>query len=506
MYSVMIAEDEMLVRLGLTVSVDWDRLGMKIVAEASNGTDAYDSFAKYRPDIVLTDIRMPGMNGVNLIQKIREIDRDCAIIIISCLSDFDTLRDVMQYNVSAYLIKATMTQASITEAVEKACRDLGRPLGKAESGEDQARRRALNCALNDYVISRSLNHAQFMQLLKRDDVKDPGPLAVLAAYFLDEHTPERMMLQPIQRMIDHSFGKSTSNLHLIHGSAMIFLISEKNIVDENAYAPILNEVHQYVLDNFQYQLRFIYCMEPVPMERLPAFLDAADGMRTHRYLFDQPMLLVDSCCRAAERDMLEWFEALRDCALCLRCNPSLYKDYLAAVESLKVSIGRSKSVVLQNLYTITVLMAQNNRQLTPAHLSRCHDYLSQATSFRSMMSIMDKQILSIAAPPTNAYTHLLASAIEHMARNLSGDLTLNSMASHVNISPGYFSTLLKQETGMRFSEFLSDLRLKKAQELLKDTTLSINEIAACCGFEDIAYFSRCFKSRLGMSPSHWRKQ
>ncbi len=506
MYSIMIAEDEMLVRLGLTVSVDWERLGMKIVAEASNGTDAYDAFVKYRPDIVLTDIRMPGMNGVTLIQKIRELDRDCAIIIISCISDFETLRDVMQYNVSAYLIKATMTQTNITEAIEKACRDLGKPLGKAESGEEQARRQALHSTLSDYLISRSVSHDQFVQLLKRDDICQPTPAAVLTVYCLDERTPERMMLQPIQRMIGHSFGKNTSNLHLISGSTMIFLIAEKNIVDGSTYAPALNEVYQYVLDNFQYQLRFIYCMEPVPMEQLPAFLDAADEMRTHRYLFDQPMLLVDSQCRVAERDMLEWFEALRDCALCLRCNPSLYKDYLAAAETLKASVGHRKSTVLQNLYTITVLLAQNNRQLTPAHLSRCHDYLSQATSLRSMMSIMDKQILSIAAPPTNAYTHLLASAIEHMARNLAGDLTLNAMASHVNISPGYFSTLLKQETGMRFSEFLSDLRLKKAQELLKDTTLSINEIAGCCGFEDIAYFSRCFKNRLGISPSQWRKQ
>ena len=92
----------------------------------------------------------------------------------------------------------------------------------------------------------------------------------------------------------------------------------------------------------------------------------------------------------------------------------------------------------------------------------------------------------------------------HIGYTHRSDLSLTSVAAHVNLSPGFFSTLLKKETGMRFAELLGDLRLKRAQDLLKNSEFNINEIAQKCGYTDIAYFSRCFKKRFGVSPSSWR--
>lgn len=150
------------------------------------------------------------------------------------------------------------------------------------------------------------------------------------------------------------------------------------------------------------------------------------------------------------------------------------------------------------------MLAQNNRKITPDQLTCCHHYLSKAQSLRSMMSIIDKQILAFAGAPVTPYTHLLSDAVGYMVDNLESDLSLTSVAAHVNLSPGYFSTLLKKETGMRFAELLGDLRLKRAQDLLKNSEFNINEIAQKCGYTDIAYFSRCFKKRFGVSPSSWR--
>ena len=119
-YQVLFAEDELLVRLGLQNSIPWEKYNMKLAAQADNGLTAFELFQQLRPDVILTDIRMEGMDGYELIQRIREIDEDCAIIVISCLDDFETLRKMIQYNIIGYILKASMSMDEIYEMLQKA--------------------------------------------------------------------------------------------------------------------------------------------------------------------------------------------------------------------------------------------------------------------------------------------------------------------------------------------------------------------------------------------------
>lgn len=120
MYQVLFAEDELLVRLGLQNSIPWEKYNMRLAAQADNGIDAFREFQRIRPDVVITDIRMEGMDGVELIQKIREIDESCAIIVISCLDDFETLRKMIPYNIIGYILKASMSMEEIFAMLQEA--------------------------------------------------------------------------------------------------------------------------------------------------------------------------------------------------------------------------------------------------------------------------------------------------------------------------------------------------------------------------------------------------
>lgn len=112
-YKVLFAEDEPLVRLGLQNSVPWEKYNMELTAQADNGIRAFELFLKERPDVVITDIRMEGMDGYELIQKIREIDKKCAIIVISCLDDFEIVRKLIPYKIIGYILKASMSMEEI---------------------------------------------------------------------------------------------------------------------------------------------------------------------------------------------------------------------------------------------------------------------------------------------------------------------------------------------------------------------------------------------------------
>ena len=119
MYQVLFAEDELLVRLGLQNSIDWKAYDMELAAQADNGLQAYELFQKVRPDVVITDIRMEGMDGCELIEKIRQQDKECAIIVISCLDDFEILRRMIPYKIIGYILKASMTMDEVNEILAK---------------------------------------------------------------------------------------------------------------------------------------------------------------------------------------------------------------------------------------------------------------------------------------------------------------------------------------------------------------------------------------------------
>ena len=119
MHQVLFAEDELLVRLGLQNSIDWKVYDMELAAQADNGLQAYELFQKVRPDVVITDIRMEGMDGCELIEKIRQQDKECAIIVISCLDDFEILRRMIPYKIIGYILKASMTMDEVNEILAK---------------------------------------------------------------------------------------------------------------------------------------------------------------------------------------------------------------------------------------------------------------------------------------------------------------------------------------------------------------------------------------------------
>jgi len=136
MYRVLIAEDEVFVRLGLKMSVEWEKMDMRVIADAANGQQAWDIYEKEHPDIILTDIRMPVMDGMELIRRIRERDRETRIVILSCLEEFQLVREAISMGVSDYILKLTMTPEDMEKILQKVRTELESIRGsRKEQGE-----------------------------------------------------------------------------------------------------------------------------------------------------------------------------------------------------------------------------------------------------------------------------------------------------------------------------------------------------------------------------------
>ncbi|MDO5423546.1 MAG: helix-turn-helix domain-containing protein [Eubacteriales bacterium] len=152
MYKVLFAEDELLVRLGLQNSIPWGDFGMELTAQADNGITAYELYQKIRPDVVITDIRMEGMDGYELIRKIREEDPECAIVVISCLDDFETLRKMIPMKIIGYILKASMSMEEIfgvLRETQEYLRSIGRTGEEAPKESRSLEQRLADCFLGE---------------------------------------------------------------------------------------------------------------------------------------------------------------------------------------------------------------------------------------------------------------------------------------------------------------------------------------------------------------------
>ena len=105
MYKVLIVDDEEIIRQGLRILIDWESIGLKLVAEATNGLEALECIEKYKPHILVTDVKMPGMNGIELIKTLHEKKVNIKTVIISGYSDFDFVKEALKYGVSDYVLK-----------------------------------------------------------------------------------------------------------------------------------------------------------------------------------------------------------------------------------------------------------------------------------------------------------------------------------------------------------------------------------------------------------------
>ncbi len=143
----------MLVRLGLQNSIPWEKYNMRLAAQADNGLAAFELFQELRPDVVITDIRMEGMSGVELIRRIRQTDGDCAVIVISCMDDFETLRQLIPYKIIGYILKASMSMEEIFGVLEKS-REYLEGIGR-KGTEEEAEEHSLSRSLAEYLQGRA---------------------------------------------------------------------------------------------------------------------------------------------------------------------------------------------------------------------------------------------------------------------------------------------------------------------------------------------------------------
>ena len=168
MLRVMIVEDEHFVRIGIKNSIPWEKYGMQVICDAENGRQALDQYEKYRPEIIITDLKMPVMGGIELIKEIRATDKRVRFIILTCLDEFSLVQEAIRLGASAYILKLTSEQEEIEEALEKVRAEWNAFSGPLPSANEQyVDRQAVNeQLLRDFLVYEKIPAENFPKLLE----------------------------------------------------------------------------------------------------------------------------------------------------------------------------------------------------------------------------------------------------------------------------------------------------------------------------------------------------
>lgn len=551
MIQVLVVDDEaMTVNYMADSLADWAGTDKQIMT-AFNGPEAYEKARGNRIDILLTDVSMPVMDGLELADKVKRLWPRCKVIFLSGHNDFAYIQVAMRQGGSDYVLK-TEGDHAIVGALDKACLAIDRELKDGD---------ILRKAMTEYTkLLPSLRRA-YLQLYVRGE---PEPAAARAAKFanlgmpLDPHLPVRLVLGEVdgwgeystytdKMLMLYAIGNITEEL--AGDSARIVLLTDDKLrlvwfvqpspapeASERgpAFAVVLQGMMESIQDTCRKLLRLPVSLaigRECEWERtsarfdsllllLRSVYDAQDEMLLIEGAEEEEQALVPDDSLFAEADFrarmrrLETLEAELDRGD-ERAFAQLY-DRLTAVDDSLLGLPKRKYVMMEMFAHLNafVLSYMNRRDLWPDDGDATDiDRRLLVDSYGSWQEmILYFRQLGVGLARRNAarnqdnFDEIVRKVNKYVHDHLHGDLSLNRLAGVVHLNASYLSRMYKQKTGINLLDVITDARIAKAKELLKTTTLKIQDISLRIGVESPPYFTRMFKKAVNCTPQEYRAQ
>jgi two-component system, response regulator YesN len=525
MFNIMIVDDEPAIRKGLTSFIDWESYGCKISAVAIDGVDAVEKLEKAEPDIVITDIKMPEMDGIELSKYIYNKYPHIKTIILTAYDDFDYSQSAIKYGVVDFVLKLTST-SKIIEAIEKA---------KAliiKEKENAARIKALESELSyqmkevqEHLILHLIKHIETDQekILKRMDLLNIKLTHYCAVVLMVDD--DNASSQP------HSSILSLNNLvasmladyrHYIATVSMNQLCVFIDLTSPTGYTDSTPKIFSifsemiYIMDNLEktgVNIGISSNHDRID-EAADAYNEAMLALSDRFYNIAKIHIhsgRIDDSLDNSAIKLQEHFDAIIEHAKSGMFTETAYMlaDMFKTFKSIHVPIETIKSISLQLLVAIDRLTPKD-RHLDISISSSCNDrYLGiwHSKTTADIHEILEKSITSaiVAASNIPLSNNTIVKEIEkYILNHYKDDINLTTIADHVHMNGSYLSRLFKKETGININEKISYTRIEKAKELLGSTDMKIYEIAEQVGIKNPTYFSILFKKCTGSYPNNYK--
>ena len=526
MYQVLLVDDEPLILAGIKFMIDWEKNDCQIAGTAGNGQQALEALRTLHPDIVICDIAMPVLSGIELLQRAAEETPETVFIMLTNHQDFQLARNSLRYRSVDYLLKSDLDEAALEASLAraKAERDSRRRLARANAVEDylESSRQTLleNAFLSVILAQPGASCASAAEVLRNNGALNGYAAAYIPIRFDgvpgygDFSDSERARLFNWQRELCEKLAR---NLF----PAFVLLSPDAPGQSEALFLLCWNLPE----DGWNVKLRTY-----------------AEKLTTASATITQAQPCVLGTRRFASGDELDECRAevfaLRDHYYLTGTATQMFYEQLPAVEWGQLSLagiaGRLDAEVRgKNASTCAVLLDRAiQRVRTVPHqksqaLWLCGEIRGVLAArmgedfVRSWLPIerlatreqvlvwlqaAKNQLAEQLAQSGHSRSLLVEKACRYVQDNVDKHIMLQDVADYVCISPGYLSALFKKEYNQNFVDYINEVKIKRAQALIREGKYRIYEISYMLGFENAYYFTRVFKRYTGMTPTEYQKQ
>lgn len=522
MIKVMLVDDEIAIREGIRNSFPWEESGYTLVGEAPDGEIALPIIRDENPDILITDIRMPFMDGMELCRQVRQRMPWISIVIISGHDDFNYAREAISLGVQEYMLKP-ITAKELRDVLDRISRKIREERKARENAANMHRRLARGSRfVEDRLLSVLFedgfgeNEARQLtgQLRTMGINLAAGCYTVLDISFDNSASAEACM-DVLYSLSDRSGGgvKVCSSRHGAH--ALVMGDSESD-TEERAYAfadSVVKGMENAELGQVLVTIGEMCAnladigVSTGAARHIRHVMRRSDGSESMsvvgvRELEDHPKRMQNLDFRPL-RDRLQYTSAENF--------DEVFDKYLSTLVATDMSTAVTWDYLrVEALMTAAAIVRDAGG--VPEEVLPLRKYEQEQLSGRGeddLRSVRALLLTSLRYRDIHSPLHGNSSIVKaryYMSQHFNDpNLMLQDVAKAVNMSNSRFSTVFAQETGYTFTEYLAMLRISKAQELLKATGLRSSQIAQEIGYADPHYFSYLFKKRTGMTPSEYRK-
>lgn len=528
LYRILLVDDEEEVRRGIIRKMEWEKLGFEVAGDAENGEEALEKVEQLQPDVVITDIRMPYMDGLTLTRRIREKYPSIRVLIFSGYDDFEYAQQAIKLHVTEYILKPVNVE-ELSEILTRVRENLE---------EEIKQRRDIDSLRESYLGNLPILRELFLNDLVRGEADESAVVPKLREYGIDildacrwvaavihvERADAQTLALPRELIPISVRGLVEDSLRGYYRFAVFNSMDEITVIvaidEDNSQTGLSNLLHDICKECRRVLEVAITAGVGYSCETLPeisrSYESAVDALGYRAIVgTGRPIYINDvepvgkGKLQFHDRDEEELVAAIKFGtpdkidgvirALSARMEDAKvhtrqYQVYMLSIANCMIRLTQQYDLDIDVMFDASGQYAE-----VLEGICRREEFADRITVIACRMNeVMNRE-------RDNTTRRVIQEAKEYIREHYADpELSVETLCRHLHMSPAYFSTVFKKETGQAYVNYLTEVRLKKAVELLNETDDKTYMIAQKVGYQEQNYFSYVFKKRYGVSPTKYR--
>ena len=495
MKRILLVDDEQLTTLALSKMIERSQGDYQIAGTASNGQEALEFLEENEVDIAIVDIRMPILDGIGLMEQIREKDLSVHVIILSAYRDFEYAQKALRFGACDYLLKP-VSQNSLMEALDK--------LSLLVDQEQEAK------TAHDLFFYKKRQKAVYalLETGKSDSEHLPELLR-------SDETGSLLLLTSPQEF-PHPFMEDCHDLgwEPYRDFQMVYFLPDR-MASEDLVQQIAEAARKLMPNYFLPALSISHSQGGYPVRDLPKALIECKVAAMYAFYFPEKAVInypdIQLFGQASIRPAVASFEELHS-YIRLENYENIIKKLEEIHHSLKVEMSLNPQTLYQLFYEMFIEFRLAEKKRGDTHffegitLARLQSFLSLDALFDFAFTLINNYFDGASEVTVSHDEQIVERVKEYCMQNYAADCTLDDMAAAVYISKSYLSQIFKEQCGVSIWNYFTKLRIEKAKELLVSNKIKVNQVGEMVGFKNASHFGRIFKNHVGVSPKEYRQK